>query len=36
MFILIKEIFYIGSLFSSSLVSTNPLSCISLKNKNVK
>ena len=36
MFILIKKIFYIGSLFSSSLVSTTPLSCTSLKNKKCK
>ena len=36
MFILIKKIFYIGSLFLSSLVSTTPLSCISLKNQECK
>ena len=31
MFVFIKKIFYIGSLFLSSLVSTAPLSCISIK-----
>ena len=31
MFVFIKKIFYIGSLFLSSLVSTTPLSCISIK-----
>ena len=36
MFVLIKKIFYIGSLFLSSLVSTTPLSCISLKNQECK
>ena len=36
MFILIKKIFYIGSLFLSSLVSATPLSCISLKNQECK
>ena len=36
MFILIKKIFYIGSLFVSSLVSTTPLSCISLRNQEYK
>ena len=36
MFILIKKIFYIGSFFLSSLVSTTPLSCISLKNQECK
>ena len=36
MFIFIKKIFYIGSLFLSSLVSTTPLSCISLKNQECK
>ena len=36
MFILIKNIFYIGSLFLSSLVSTTPLSCIALKNQECK
>ena len=36
MFIFIKKIFYIGSLFLSSLVSATPLSCISLKNQECK
>ena len=41
MFIFIKEIFYIGSLYLSSLVSatllnTIPLSCISSKNQECK
>ena len=36
MFVLIKKIFYIGSLFLSSLVSTTPLSCISRKNQECK
>ena len=36
MFVLIKKIFYIGSLFLSSLVSAIPLSCISLKNQECK
>ena len=36
MFILIKKIFYIGSLFLSSLVSATPLRCISLKNQECK
>ena len=31
MFVFIKKIFYIGSLFLSILVSTTPLSCISIK-----
>ena len=33
MFVFIKKIFYIGSLFLSSLVSTTPLNCISMKNQ---
>ena len=33
MFVFIKKIFCIGSLFLSGLVSTTPLSCISIKNK---
>ena len=33
MLIFIKKIFYIASLCLSSLVSTTPLSCISLKNQ---
>ena len=36
MFIFIKKIFYIGSLLSSSLVSTSPLNCISIKNQECK
>ena len=41
MFVFIKKIFCIGSLFLSSLLSTNPLntiplSCISLKNQECK
>ena len=36
MFAFIKNIFYIGSLFLSSLVSTTPLSCISIKNQECK
>ena len=36
MFVFIKKIFCIGSLFLSSLVSTTPLSCISIKIKNVR
>ena len=36
MFIFIKQIFYIGSLFLSSLVSATPLRCISLKNQKCK
>ena len=36
MFIFIKKIFYIGSLFLSSLVSATPLSCIALKNQECK
>ena len=36
MFVLIKKIFYIGSLFLSRLVSTTPLSCISRKNQECK
>ena len=36
MFVFIKKIFYIGSLFLSSLVSTTPLSCISIKNQESK
>ena len=33
MFRFIKKVFYIGSLFLSSLVSTTPLSCISMNNQ---
>ena len=36
MVMFIKKIFYIGSLFLSSLVSATPLSCISLKNQECK
>ena len=36
MFVFIKKIFYIGSLFLSSLVSTTSLSCISMKNQKCK
>ena len=33
---LLKKIFYIGSLFLSSLVSATPLNCISMKNQECK
>ena len=36
MFVFIKKIFCIGSIFLSSLVSTTPLSCISIKNQECK
>ena len=36
MIVFIKKIFHIGSLFLSSLVSTTPLSCISIKNQECK
>ena len=36
MFAFIKETFFIGSLFFSSLVSTNCLNCISMKNQECK
>ena len=36
MFVFIKKLFYIGSLFSSSLVSATSLSCISMKNQKHK
>ena len=36
MFIFFKKIFYIGFLFLSSLVSTSPLNCISMKNQERK
>ena len=36
MFVFIKKIFYIGSLFLSSLVSTSSLNCISMKNQECK
>ena len=36
MFRLIKKCFFIGSLFLSSLVSTTPISCISMNNQACK
>ena len=36
MFVFIKKIFCIGSLFLSSLLSTTPLSCISINNQECK
>ena len=36
MFIFIKKIFYIGSLFLSSLIGTTSLNCISMKNQDCK
>ena len=36
MFVFIKKVFYIGSLFLSSLVSTTSLNCISMKNQECK
>ena len=36
MFVFIKKVFHIGSLFSSSLVSTTPLSCILMNNQACK
>ena len=36
MFVFIKKIFYIVSLFLSSLVSTTSLNCISMKNQECK
>ena len=36
MFVFIKKIFYIGSLFLSSLVSTSSLNCISMENQECK
>ena len=36
MFVFIKKVFYIGSLFLSSLVSTILLSCISMNNQACK
>ena len=36
MFVFIKNVFYIGSLFVSSLVSTTSLNCISMKNQECK
>ena len=36
MLVFIKKVFYIGSLFLSSLVSTTSLNCISMKNQECK
>ena len=36
MYVFIKKIFYIGSLFLSSLVSTASVNCISMKNQKCK
>ena len=36
MFVFIKKVFNIGSLFLSSLASTTPLSCISMNNQACK
>ena len=36
MFVFIKKVFYIGSLFLSSLVSTTSLNCVSMKNQECK
>ena len=36
MFVFIKKIFYIGSLFLSSLVSITSLNCVSMKNQECK
>ena len=36
MFVFIKRVFHVGSLFLSSLVSTTPLSCISMNNQACK
>ena len=36
MFVFIKKMFYIGSLFLSSLVGTTSLNCISMKNQECK
>ena len=36
MFVFIKKIFYIGSLFLSGLVNTTSLNCISIKNQECK
>ena len=36
MFKFLKKVFYVGSLFLSSLVSTTSLSCISVANKECK
>ena len=36
MFVFIKKVVSIGSLFLSNLVSTNPLNCISMENQECK
>ena len=36
MFVFMKKVFHIGSLFLSSLVSTAPLICISMNNQACK
>ena len=36
MFVFIKKVFYVGSLFLSSLVGTTSLNCISVKNQACK
>ena len=36
MFVFVKKLFYIGSLFLSSLVNTTSLNCISMKNQECK
>ena len=36
MFVFIKKVFYMGSLFLSSLVGTTSLNCISMKNQECK
>ena len=36
MLVFIKKVFYIGSLFLSSLVSTTSFNCISMKNQECK
>ena len=36
MFVFIKKVFYVETLFLSSLVSTTPLSCISMNNQACK
>ena len=36
MFVFVKKVFYIGSLFLSSLVNTTYLNCISMKNQECK
>ena len=36
MFVFVKKVFYMGSLFLSSLVGTTSLNCISMKNQECK